>query len=112
VLSYFKIIEIKHPNGKNARKWIADNFASAVPTPDEDRRMRGFSAACGSKAPEDYIYDACRVAVAHASPKHPSDADDSDEITRLYSASYVLRLLARRLIAEELGVSDSPFSGD
>ena len=39
-----------------------------------------------------------------------SDADDSDEITRLYSASYVLRLLARRLIAEELGVSDSPHS--
>ena len=29
---------------------------------------------------------------------------------RRYSASYVLRLLARRLIAEQLGVSDSPHS--
>jgi hypothetical protein len=112
VLSYFKIIEIKHPNGKKAKKWIAGNFESAVSTPDEDARMKDFSAACASEAPEDYIYDACRVAVAHASIKHPSDADDSDEITRLYSASYVLRLLARRLIAEELGVSDSPYSGD
>ena len=74
--------------------------------------MKRFMAACSSETPEDYIYNACRLAVAHASIKRPSDADDSNEITRLYSASYVLRLLARRLIAEELGVSNSIYSGD
>jgi hypothetical protein len=112
VLSYFKIIEIRHPTGEKARGWIAGNFAFATPSADADPRMKHFMAACGSEAPEDYIYNACRLAVAHASIKRPSDADDSAEITRLYSASYVLRFLARRLIAEELGVSDSIYSGD
>jgi hypothetical protein len=110
VLSYFKIIEIKHPDGRRAKKWIALNFSSATSAPHESDRIQRFMAECGSKPPEDYIYDACRVAVAHASIKHPSDADDSEEITRLYSASYVLRLLARHLISKELGVSDSIYS--
>jgi hypothetical protein len=112
VLSYFKIIEIRYPTGEKARKWIAGNFALATPSPDSDLRMKHFMAASGGEAPEDYIYNACRLAVAHASIKRPSDADDSDEITRLYSASYVLRLLARHLISKELGVSDNIHSGN
>jgi hypothetical protein len=112
VLSYFKIIEIRNPTGSKAKKWIADNFAFATPAPDADARMKRFMASCSGVSPEDYIYDACRLAVAHASIKRPSDADDSEEITRLYLASYALRFLARHLIAKELGVSDSIYSGD
>ena len=44
--------------------------------------------------------------------KRPSDADDVEEISRLHSASYVLRLLARFMISQELGVSDQIYSGD
>lgn len=112
VLSYFKVIEIRYPTGDKAKKWIGRNFALISSSSDSDPQMKHFIAATHGKAPEDYIYEACRVAVAHASTKHPSDADEADEITRLYSASYVLRFLARRLITEELGVSDSLYSGD
>jgi hypothetical protein len=53
--------------------------------------------------------------VAHANierNKRPSDADDMEEISRLHSASYVLRRLARHMISQELGVSDQIYSGD
>lgn len=112
VLSYFKVIEIRYPTGDKAKKWIGRNFALISSSSHSDPQMKHFIAGTHGKAPEDYIYEACRVAVAHASTKHPSDADEADEITRLYSASYVLRLLARRLITEELGVSDCLYSCD
>jgi hypothetical protein len=112
VLSYFKIIEINHPDGQRAKKWIARNFSFATSAPHDRARIQRFMAECGSEPPEEYIYGACRIAVAHASSKYPSDADDSDEIARLYLASYVLRLLARYLISEELGVSDRIYSDD
>jgi hypothetical protein len=74
--------------------------------------MQHFNAACGTELPEDYIYASCRLAVAHANVKGPSDADDAEEINRLHSASHALRLLARRLIVEEFGISDRTYSGD
>jgi hypothetical protein len=61
-------------------------------------------------APEDYIWEACRLAVAHASLKSPSDADDAAEIRRLSVAAFVLRLLARRFIMERYKISESPVS--
>jgi len=112
VLSYFKIIEIRHPDGSKAKKWIARNFAVASASADDDPELKQFLAVCGSETPEEYIYTACRLAVAHASIKRPSDADDVEEISRLHSASYVLRLLARLMISQELGVSDQTYSGD
>jgi hypothetical protein len=108
VLSYFKVIEIRYSSSEKVKKWIASNFTVATASPGGNSSV----AECGSEAPHDYIYNACRLAVAHASIKRPSDADDSDEIARLYSACYVLRLLARHLITEDLGVSDCVYSGD
>lgn len=112
VLSYFKIIEIRHPTGPKAKKWIASTFSTVSGSAGDDPEMKRFLSACGSEAPEEYIYTACRVAVAHASTKRPSDVDDVEEISRLDSASYVLRLLARLLISQELGVSAQTYSGD
>ena len=112
VLSYFKIIEIRYHDGPKAKKWIASNFAVVSASADDDPELKQFLAVCGSKAPEEYIYTACRLAVAHASIKRPSDADDVEEIRRLHSASYVLRQLARLMISQELGVSDQIYSGD
>lgn len=110
VLSYFKIIEIKHQDGQRAKKWIARNYSLATSEPHDRARVQRFMDECGSQPPEEYIHGACRIAVAHASSKYPSDADDVVEIARLYLASYVLRLLARYLISRELGVSDRIYS--
>lgn len=112
VLSYFKIIEIRYPDGPRAKRWIAKRLGGLDAPPHDDPRLMQFFKDCGSEAPEDYIYTACRVAVAHASVKRPSDADDMAEIARLHSASYVLRLLARLMVTQELGVSEHLYSGD
>ena len=115
VLSYFKIIEIRQPDGSKAKKWIARNLGAVSASADDDPQLKQFLKACGSEAPEDYIYTACRHAVAHASIKRikrSSDVDDGEEISRLHSAAYVLRLLARLMISEEIGVSDQIYSGD
>jgi len=109
VLSYFKIIEIRYPDGPRAKRWIAKRLAVLGASPHDDPRLMQFFKDCGSEAPQDYIYTACRVAVAHASVKRPSDADDMAEIARLHSASDVLRLLARLMVSEELGVSQHMF---
>jgi hypothetical protein len=110
VLSYFKVIEINHPEGKQAKRWIAANFAAATKASSMFERMKLFVAACDDVKPEVYIYEACRVAVAHASPNHISDIDDAKELTRLFTAAFVLRLLARHLIETEFQVSDSILS--
>ncbi len=112
VLSYFKIIEIRCPDTSKAKKWIAKHLGALGASPHEDPRLMQFFTDCGSEAPQDYIYTACRLAVAHASVKRPSDADDMAEIARLHSASYVLRLLARLMVSQELGVSEQMYSGD
>jgi len=49
------------------------------------------------------------VAVAHVSPNRPSDPDEFAELRRLHDAADVMRRLARRFIAVDLGVSDSSF---
>ena len=89
--------------------WI---FITALWTGDnEDLDRSRFDSSRGAESPEVYLWSACRVAVAHASVKRPSDADDMAEINRLHAASSVLRRLARYMISHELSVSDQMFSG-
>lgn len=112
VLNYYKIIEILYPDGPKARKWIEGNFPE-IQTIDYMREDIGrFLKSCGSVPPQKYIYDACRLAVAHSSPRSPSDPDESEELGRLHEAAIVMRLLARRFIETEFGVSDCRFSGE
>jgi hypothetical protein len=110
VLSYFKILELQY-EGRGIANWIGDNLAAIALSPD-DPSFRHFITACGRETPADYLYKACRVAVAHVSDKHPSDVDETGETTRLYSAARVLRRLARRFISKELGASENVNSGD
>lgn len=110
VLSYVKIIEIRNPEGEDVRKWIGSAFMAATANVSSDPRMEHFTASCGIEGPVEYIWKACRLAVAHARKKHISDIDESGELTRLYSASFVLRLLARHFIKTEFKVSTSILS--
>jgi hypothetical protein len=73
VLSYVKIIEIRNPQGDQVRKWLGSAFQQATANSSSDASMEHFLAACGSEGPVDYIWKACRLAVAHASEKHISD---------------------------------------
>jgi hypothetical protein len=108
VLNYYKIIEIRHHNGKAATKWIGENLPAIPGDRHNQEAIATFRKACGEERPEKYIYLACRVAVAHSSAKQPSDPDDFVEVGRLYNAAEVMRRLARRFIQVELGVSESP----
>jgi hypothetical protein len=113
VLSFYKVIELGYRETERVKKWVRRTFLVVVQeVRADDARMNAFLKDCGTALPEDYIWDACRLAVAHASVKSPSDADDATEIRRLNTASYVLQLLARRFISEHYKISDSPFFDD
>jgi len=108
VLSYFKVLEVRYPEGKLIKPWIAAKFPLLGNGKDDDR-VTALLAACRDEAVEEYLWKACRVAVAHVREKHPSDPDSADELGRLHNAAGIMRRLARHFIREELGVSDSPF---
>ena len=111
VLSYYKIVELKHRGKSEARSWFETNYAALK----DDRTLASdiarFEKECGTEKPGDYLYRACRVAVAHANKPFSSDPDDVDELRRLHVAAHVLRALARRFVQNELGVSDCPYDG-
>ncbi|TXL78092.1 hypothetical protein FHP25_07760 [Vineibacter terrae] len=109
VLSYFKVLEVRYPEGKDIRSWIAQIFPLLQSGLDADR-AKAFLNACGNENVEQYLWKACRVAVAHVREKHPSDPDVVEELHRLHNAAAIMRRLARHFIRTELGVSDSPFS--
>lgn len=109
VLSYFKVLEIRHPDGKDIRRWIAQTFPILQSRLDPDR-AKAFLTACGSEDADQYLWKACRVAVAHVTEKNPSDPDIAKELHRLHIAAAIMRFLARHFIKTELGVSDLPFS--
>ena len=110
VLNYYKIVELRHPKGPQTRSWLAQAFPKIEPT-IRPEIIALFHKERGGTVPEKHIYDAYRLAVAHASEKTISDPDNADESTRLYVAAEILRKFARHFISTELKVSDSPFSG-
>ena len=108
VLSYFKVLEVRYPEGKFIKPWIAAKFPLFQGGSDDDR-VAALLKASGGETVEDYLWKACRVAVAHVREKHPSDPDSALELRRLHNAAGIMRRLARYFIREELGVSESPF---
>ena len=108
VLSYFKVLEVRYPEGKFIKPWIAAKFP-LLGCDTDDGRVTALLQACGEEAVEEYLWKACRVAVAHVREKHPSDPDSALELHRLHNAAGIMRRLARYFIREELGVSESPF---
>lgn len=64
------------------------------------------------KAIEKYLYEDCRVAVAHASERFRSDADMSLETRRLSIAAEIIKALARYYIQTAYNFSDSYLSDE
>ena len=112
VLNYYKIIEIGQENPRGGVKnWFRDNFELLRQQPEFSEEFEGFAKICDGEQPHEYIYKACRIAVAHAGKDSQSDPDDANELLRLHTAADVLRIFARHFIALELGVSDIKYSG-
>lgn len=111
VLSYYKIVELKHRGRAEAKKWFGRSYPALIDDRALADEVSRFETARGTEKPEDYLYRACRVAVAHANQPYSSDPDDLDEVRRLHVAAEILRALARRFIRDELGVSDCPYDG-
>lgn len=109
VLSYFKVLEIRYPHGVNIRPWIAQTFP-LLHDMLNSAELEAVLTASGGEAIEQYLWKACRVAVAHVRADDPSDPDIIEEQHRLHDAATIMRNLARHFILKELGVSDSPFS--
>jgi hypothetical protein len=111
VLSYYKIVELKHRGKSEARTWFGKNYEALKADRTLADEIARFESARGTEKPGDYLYRACRVAVAHANKPYSSDPDDVDELRRLHVAAHILRALARRFIRDELGVSECPYDG-
>jgi hypothetical protein len=111
VLSFYKIIELKHKGKSEARTWFKNNFERLKTDQTLTKYLAEFEKACGTEKVHDHLYRACRTAVAHANKPFSTDPDDYLELRRLQVAARVLRPLARLFIREELGVSDCPYDG-
>jgi hypothetical protein len=111
VLSYYKIIELKHKGRSESRRWFRDNLHVLDSSKGSADDLARFREACGEQPGEAYLYNACRTAVAHANTPYASDPDDIKELRRLDVAATILRRLARHFIKKELGVSDIPYDG-
>lgn len=111
VLCYYKLIELKHKGSSQARTWFRNNYPSLKVNTAIADDIAAFELARGTQQPHDYLYGACRSAVAHANKPYSSDPDDVRELRRLHVAASILRPLARLFIEKELGVSDCPDDG-
>lgn len=111
VLNFYKIIEIRNHRAK-AKNWFRDNIVILRQEPRYKDVFNRFAEICANEQPHEYLYTACRVAVAHAGKESKSDPDDANEVTRLHKAAEVLRILARHFIVAELGVSEVLYSAE
>lgn len=112
VLNYFKIIEIRHKGKEKCKKWIADNFDAVEAAYSDEDAFAAIRAKSGAGGPQKHLYEECRNVVAHAGLDQNSDPDETDELHRLHEVAAVMRLLARHVILNEMGVSDCYYSGD
>lgn len=108
MLSYYKIIEIRHKNSEE--HWFRDNYQAIKEKLTEETRLR-FDKHRSNKKVEKYLTVLCRHAVAHAGDPHNIDPDDDEKLGRLYVAAKVLREFARHFIRTEIKLSEHHFEG-
>jgi len=114
VLCYYKLVELKYKGRNEAKKWFAENLELLRSNKRLTESIDQFDAEVlrsNKRKAEDYLWEACRCAIAHANKPYSIDADDHQELKRLYIAADVLRALARIFIKNEFDVSASIFDG-
>ena len=111
VLSYYKIIELTQRDRGATKNWFRDNFDHARSFKHLNRSLADFDRLRGTAKPHEYIYNSCRIAVAHAGKDSKSDPDDASELRRLHAAADIMQVLARHCIELEFQISDCMFDG-
>lgn len=107
-LSYYKVLNVFEKGNSAQRRWIRDNI-ELIDGHLVQERLRDLGSFPDNQKIEDYIYNAGRLAVAHASASgvYSADPDDPAHEQRLYQDLPIMRALARRVINKEFGVPTS-----
>lgn len=108
-LSLFKVINIlykdKFENGKHELKnWISQNIKH-LKSSEEISRIKILSSK-GIDI-EEYIYNSCRCAIAHAYSNPIIDPDNVEDLFRLKEDLIIIRSLAEIIIEKEMKISGS-----
>lgn len=103
-LSFYKVINAVFKNKEEQRRWMRDNV-DLIDDERAQKRLKELRQDPEVKSVQDYIYTACRNAVAHSHPDFdPVDPDDPTDEIRLSKDLPVVKALARRLINTEIGL--------
>lgn len=102
-LSYYKIINMKYPDGSKQKKWIRQNIPALENLHHLKTRMNDLKQKHSD--PAAYIYHECRCAVAHASMEETTfDPESIEDEIRFYEMRPIAHALAKLIIEKEFGV--------
>lgn len=103
-LSYYKIINMKYPNGKNQIEWIRKNLPALDKLHYLKERLDKLKTQHTDLA--DYIYVSCRCAVAHAGTDPVYNPENIEDENRFYEIQPIAHALAKLMIENEFGIKN------
>jgi hypothetical protein len=101
-LSFYKIINLKHPDGKKRKEWVNDNLARLENIAVVKKRLDEIKN--NGDDPGKYLYKSCRCAIAHAGENPTYDPESAEDNIRLYKDKPLIMNLAKIMIEEGFGV--------
>ncbi len=103
-LSFYKVINSRFGGKAEQKNWIRDNIGS-VKDRDAVKRLDELAPTFKGQPIQDYIWSACRNAIAHSHPDSiVVNPDDQNDIRRIRKDLPIIKALAKRLINVELGI--------
>lgn len=112
-LGFFKILEIRQ-GGEGRKKWMPRQLLHEIETKGLDEFYFGYfmSLVIEQKTePSKYLYNNCRLAVAHATKAPVINPDDAQQVRDLSACTPILRSLARIYIRDDLGIQEDQWGG-
>ena len=102
-LGYYKIISILHKDGSSEQKDYIISCCSEIKDDFTQEQIKELENT--GKDIVDYLYSACRCAIAHAHADPVIDPDDADQTWDLSKAIWIIRKIAEMTIEKELKVA-------
>lgn len=106
-LSYFKILNIVHSDGKSQKKWINDNIDQLWYSPAVKRleKLKNSESDIGA-----YLYHQGRCAIAHASGNPLVNPDSYEDKRRIEDDLILIKEISELYVEQKFGVlTDSSF---
>lgn len=101
-LSFFRVLEVAFPEGKDQKKWVADNIAQIAD--HSGQRALAKLAEAGIEDVGTHLYKSGRMAIAHARADPVINPDDASDYDRIAGELPILRCLAELAIERILGI--------